>query len=172
VKVDSVTLDNKPNLIANCGPAAANLFASGADRVVIVWDLHPAWQVNKQKPCRKQDRDSILQALQQAGVGTRPVFLVCIEAELEAWLLADRNALEAVLGRPTRAANVPNIRHPEREDNPKGRLERIFQENGRGPYTDRTHAIRIVAAMKDLQTLAKRCPTFVRFALKSLNLQL
>ena len=38
-----VPMDNKPNRIETCGAVTANLFASGCDRVVILWDERPAW---------------------------------------------------------------------------------------------------------------------------------
>jgi hypothetical protein len=172
VVVDSVTLDNKPKMIAGCGKAAADLLSSGCERVVIVWDLYPAWRKDGERPCRKQDRTSILKSLTDAGVNTPNVFLVCIKEELEAWLLADRSALEAVLGRPSRAADVPNIRKPEQQKNPKKRLDKIFRDNAKGPYTDHVHAIWIVRQLDSVNILAKRSESFRRFALKAANLVL
>jgi len=43
LEIISVTLDNKPKLINNCGRSAAQLLKAGCDRVVIIWDLYPAW---------------------------------------------------------------------------------------------------------------------------------
>ena len=37
IQIASVTLDNKPKLLADCGEAAAQLFMDGCQRVVIVW---------------------------------------------------------------------------------------------------------------------------------------
>ncbi|MGE0825386.1 MAG: hypothetical protein AB7G75_27675 [Candidatus Binatia bacterium] len=93
IEIAHVTLDNKPKLVSECGAAAARLLAEGCERVVIVWDLHPPWRSNKQKPCRKEDRETISSALSRAGVDAQQVSLVCIEEELEAWLIADGRAL-------------------------------------------------------------------------------
>ena len=41
IQITSVTLDNKPNLITNCGKVAAQLIKQGCDRILIVWDLYP-----------------------------------------------------------------------------------------------------------------------------------
>jgi len=60
----SQTLDNKPRLLQNCGLVAANLLADGCERVLIVWDLRPAWPGGK--TCRKVERDAVL-ALSSQG---------------------------------------------------------------------------------------------------------
>lgn len=97
IEIAHVTLGNKPQLVAECGTAAAQLLAEGCERVVIVWDLHPPWRLNKQKPCRKKDREAIFSSLSRAGVDALQMSLVCIEEELEAWLIADGRALTSVL---------------------------------------------------------------------------
>ena len=40
--VKAFPLGKKPDLIKNCGQTAKDLLADGYDRVIIVWDLHPA----------------------------------------------------------------------------------------------------------------------------------
>ena len=37
------TLDNKKKLVENCGPVAKVLL-SECEKVIIVWDLYPAWR--------------------------------------------------------------------------------------------------------------------------------
>ena len=59
IEIVHVTLDNKPKLATECGTAAAKLLAEGCERIVIIWDLHPPWRSNRQKPCRKEDRETI-----------------------------------------------------------------------------------------------------------------
>ena len=56
----SRTLDNKPNLLRDAGKVAAELLADGCERVLIVWDLRPAWPDKKDRPCRKTEREAIL----------------------------------------------------------------------------------------------------------------
>jgi len=46
----SRTLDNKANLLKDAGKVAAALLAEGCERVLIVWDLRPAWPDKKHKP--------------------------------------------------------------------------------------------------------------------------
>jgi hypothetical protein len=48
---DIVTMDNKRNLIQTCGAVTAALFASGCDRVVILWDERPAWPKAGERLC-------------------------------------------------------------------------------------------------------------------------
>ena len=162
IELESVTLDSKQNLVSACGKAAAQLLSSGCERVVITWDLHPSWR--ETPPCRKEDREAIQRSLVAAEADTTRVFLVCIEEELEAWLIADNRAIEVVLSKPHRQIRINRARHPERVRNPKKRLRQIFQQEGK-KYIESIHAEKIVKAMPDLERL-KRIETFVRFALK------
>lgn len=164
VTISSITLINKPSMIAECGSAASNLLNEGCARVIIIWDLYPAWRENGQKPCRARDRELIFESLQSAGVRSR-VYLVCIEEELEAWLLSDSRAVSAVLSRPSHPVRIRDIRYPERESNPKKRMNRMFTEHRRGEYNDIVYAEKIVKAMPDLNRI-RRCTTFARFAEK------
>ncbi len=66
LEIVHVTLDNKRKLVTGVWQLLRNLLAEGCERVVIVWDLHPPWRSNKQKPCRKEDRESILNSLSKA----------------------------------------------------------------------------------------------------------
>lgn len=163
--VDPVTLDNKPNLIAKCGSAAALLLTEGCERVVVVWDLHPAWREDRARPCRKSDCDAARQSLTNAGVKTDEAFLVCVEEELEAWLLADGRALCAFLSRPTRRVEISDSKKPDLVRKPKTTLCKIMQQNGGGLYNDRVHALRIAQNIPDLNKI-KKSPTFCRFILK------
>lgn len=164
LEIKSETLDNKPNLIAECGTVAAQLLEDGCERVVIVWDLYPAWREKGAKPCRKEDREGIAASLTSAGLELDKVALVCIEEELEAWLLADNRAISIVLSRPTHKVDIKRQRNPER-GNPKKRMTKLFNENAGQPYRDLKHAETIAKAIPDFQRL-RRVDTFRRFALK------
>ncbi len=166
IEIMSVTLDNKPKLLDDCGQAAARLFQDGCERVVIVWDLYPPWRKGGVKPCRKDDRQAIARSLKRAKVKSKPVYLVCIEEELETWLIADGRALSTVLSRPAHPAKVRDLKKPEKISGPKTRLTKLFQQHRGQPYTDRFHAKKIVEAMPDLNKI-KRCASFVRFAVKA-----
>lgn len=164
IEISSATLDNKPNLVRECGIVAASLISDGCERVVIIWDLYPAWRVRGQKPCRKEDREDIFTSLKDAGVNPDHVGLVCIEEELEAWLIADERALSSTIHDyiAPHTARIRKVKHPERQSNPKKFINRVFQQNTGRPYTDRDHAIKIINHLQDFQRL-RACPTFVRF---------
>ncbi len=168
LEIESVTLDNKQKLIIDCGQAAAQLLTDGCHRVLIIWDLYPSWQ-REEAPCRKEDREAIERSLNIAAADKEKVALVCIEEELEAWLLADHRAVSAVLSKPHRKVNIKRQRSPERH-NPKKRMNRLFNENLGRPYIDRVYAEQIVKAMPDLNRL-KKVETFRRFASQLVNFE-
>jgi Domain of unknown function (DUF4276) len=164
IEIASVTLDNKPKMIAECGSVASTLLRQGCRRLLIIWDLYPAWREQGQSPCRAEDRALILDSLRSAGVRSH-VHLVCIEEELEAWLLSDGRAISSVLSTMAHPVRVADVRYAETVSNPKKRLNRIFSQNRRGTYNDIVHAEKIVKAMPDLSRIG-RCTTFTRFAEK------
>jgi hypothetical protein len=161
------TFRNAPDLKANCGPAAARFVAEGCKKVMIVWDLYPSWAEEGKKgvkPCRHEDKEAIRKSLRAAGVADGRVSLVCIEEELEAWLIADGRALAAVLSTQAHPiGRVKDHRSPDDVHNPKKYLRRLFKQSGRGDYSDRVHAAKIVDAMPDLNKL-RRSESFSRFA--------
>jgi hypothetical protein len=101
-------LDNKRRLVTECGDVAeALLRVERCSRIVVTWDLEPAWGG---VACRHQDKEHASESLKTAKVPMRQVLLLCIERELECWLMADKRALKTVIGRyktpaPTRSAS-------------------------------------------------------------------
>jgi hypothetical protein len=163
-------MDDKKNLLENCGPVAAILVES-CERVVILWDLYPAWRERHIKPCRKEDRSKIFTSLRSSRVPPEKVALVCIEEELEAWLLADIRALRYVLAvrkRPHPVGKLSQFKNPDRIRNPKTRLTKLFnQELGaHRRYIDYQDAIRIAQAVPDFSRI-RRSSTFSRFTEKT-----
>jgi hypothetical protein len=164
--VFSRTLDNKANLLRDAGNVAAGLLADGCKRVLIVWDLRPAWPDRKNKPCRRTEREEILAAIGKAGIDGQPVFLVCIEQELESWLLADEAKIAAYLSTAAHSYAVNPVKKPDRVHNPKSVMMRHFKAARNWNYVDRTHAIKVLKKGNlDLRKL-RRSPTFARFESK------
>lgn len=167
VKVSSRTMDNKENLLRDAGKVAAQLLQDGCSCVLIVWDLRPAWPDTKDKPCRHAERQTLLKMLAEAGVPPdAPVHLICIEQELESWLLANDKAIAALLSTDAHAYPVSRIRRPDTVAKPKAALIQHFK-NARGwRYDDKVDAIRVLrAANVDLARL-RRSMSFARFETK------
>ncbi|MGH8017627.1 MAG: DUF4276 family protein [Opitutaceae bacterium] len=165
-EIETATLGNKPALLRDCGAAADRLLnASECERVLIVWDLYPAWRARREKPCRHEDREAIFQSLRNAGVRRASVSLICIQEELEAWLLADDRALQRVINdlvHPHAAGRVPRTAAPDAKPGPKTALNRLFQKLTHRPYVDRIHARLIANQWIDWRRL-EASPTFCRF---------
>jgi len=139
----------KPELFVEAGSVTKSLFATGYDKVLIIWDILPRWE----KPDGEaQDRLDLLPSLVNAGVDTHPcLFLIAIHKELEAWLLADGTALSAVLSRPAHPVVIAHTRNADTVTNPKKRLEQLFEQHNvpfgpqpmQGAYQPKLAAIRI-----------------------------
>jgi len=98
VALESRTLDNKENLLRDAGRVAAQMLKDGCQCVLIIWDLRPSWPDKKVKPCRAAERKQVLESLTSAGLpAASPVYPVCIEQELESWLIACDHAISAYL---------------------------------------------------------------------------
>lgn len=168
IKCVSRTMDNKLKLLDGAAEIAKELLAEGCERVLIVWDLRPAWPDKKDKPCRAAERQTLLDALLKQGLQNRPVYLVCVEQELESWLLASDHAVSAFLSTPTRAYKAKTVKKPDRTPQPKAAMIRYFKEAQGRLYEDRVHAVKILkAAHLDLPKL-RHSVSFARFETKLL----
>ena len=155
LQIISRTLDDKQNLISKCGSTSAQLLELGCERVAVVWDLRPAWPDKKYNPCLKEERNAILDSLLAAKICLERVYLVCIEQELEAWLLADERALRYVLSTPAHPVTIKRRRRVDQIKNPKSVINNLYKEYKGTRYVDRYHAEPIVLAIPDLSRLRK-----------------
>jgi hypothetical protein len=168
-------LDNKPRLVTECGDVAANLLrVDRCQRVVVTWDLEPAWGGDS---CRHHDKEHAIESLRNANVPLQRVLLLCIERELECWLMADKRAMKTVIGRfkhPHPVGQLPDYDCPDDEiDRPKTELIRLFRrELGHvRKYMDRDHAILLARSVPDWSRL-RRSRSFNRFAEKAARVRL
>ncbi|HSN98720.1 MAG TPA: DUF4276 family protein [Candidatus Nanopelagicales bacterium] len=155
---------SKRVLFDECGKFVEGLFeAERCERVFVVWDLVPcdgAYLDEKGRPCRSRERAYLRQALRNKD-RARTVML-CITHELEAWLLCDSGALEAVLARPTHPIErIGDMKRPEELPNPKKHLGGLFKKHRGRDYEDRVHALQIMQQVKNLSKLEK-APSFAR----------
>lgn len=157
-------LGNKRNLLAECGESAAALFAGGCEKLIIIWDLYPSFK-RKEDPCRHNDKKLIFESLDDAGVGSENVELICIEAELETWLVADYRAVRDVIRQWAPKANIGRLKQALQSKDPKEILDRLFREHAKRPYQPHVHAEKIIKAMPNLRLL-NRVESFRRFESK------
>ena len=167
IRIKSRTLDNKSNLLRDAGRVAAQLLGEGCTCVLVVWDLRPAWPDKKHKPCRHDERQELLTCLAEAGVPAgAPVYLICIEQELESWLLANERAISGLLSTPSHAYEVPKVKAPDKVAQPKAALIEHFKKARNWRYDDKVDALRVLkAAAIDLPRL-RRSASFARFEIK------
>lgn len=167
IQIVSRTLDDKPNLLSEAGKVAALMLADGCQCVLIIWDLRPSWPDTKHKPCRHNERQAVLLSLAQAGIApAQPVHLVCIEQELESWILADETNISSYLSTPAHAYTAKRVSKPDREVNPKSVMMKHFK-NARGDrYVDRTHAYKIISNTPPNWKKLRRSDSFARFESK------
>ena len=168
-------LDNKPRLLDECGEVASALIEiEKCTRVVVSWDLEPAWGGTA---CRHDDKEKALQSLSGASVPLAKVLLLCVERELECWLMADKRALQTVIERfkhPHPVGELPDYRRPDQQiRRPKTELIRLFQrELGKyRKYVDRDHAMYLARSVNDWSKI-RRSDSFRRFAEKAAGVQL
>lgn len=167
VQLVSRTLDNKPNLLTDAGKVAASLLADRCACVMIVWDLRPAWPDKKNKPCRYDERQALLQALAQAGIAaTKPVYLVCIEQELESWVLADEKNISDFLSTPAHPYSAKQVSKPDRAPNPKAVMMNHFKLARGSRYDDKIHAVKILSQNPPNWKRLRRSASFARFESK------
>ena len=165
-KIISQTMDNKLKLLEGAAAVAKKLLEQGCERVLIVWDLRPAWPDKKDKPCRAKERQTLLDGLQKEGLQDAPVYLVCIEQELESWLLASDHAISAFLSRPAHPYQANRVRRPDHEANPKAVMNNHFKAARGTQYEDRVHAVNILKAAPPDWNRLRRSVSFARFEAK------
>ena len=154
----------------------AKVLLHECEKVIIVWDLFPAWREKGFRPCRFEDRQAIFQSLRTEQVDKNKVFLVCIQEELEAWLLADNRAISVTLSfckHPHPVGRIARYTNPDTVRNPKKVLNRLFKRElgERRRYVDFEHAVRIVKEIPDFNRI-RRSASFQRFALKVAGVKL
>lgn len=167
----SRTMDNKLNLLEGAANVAKRLLRQdGCNKVLIIWDLRPAWPDKKDKPCRANERNILLKGLGDAGLqDNSTVYLVCIEQELESWLLACEHAISTFLSTPAHPYKAKVVKKPDREQQPKAIMNNHFQQAKGYRYEDRLHALKVLKADEfDVKRL-RRSVSFMRFETKLLT---
>lgn len=163
ITVDTDALGNKRRLLCECGSSAAQLLQDGCEKVFIIWDLYPSFK-RKEAPCRHRDRTLIRESLAAAGVSDASVSLICIEAELESWLVADYRAVREVLRRWNPSAKTGRMKQALRTTDPKAVLARLFEQQIGAPYQPHIHAKQIAQKLRLVDL--RKVESFRRFESK------
>lgn len=162
-QVEPEFLLNQDNLVQRCGDSAKLLFdEKKCDCVIILWDLQPLWKKYPNPQAKRlADISKIMTSLSKAGLpSTAPIYLVCLEYELESWFIIDRVILSTAFPGKNITA-YPKERHWTRLD-PKTILGNYFA----GGYSATT--VQVKRLLRGLDNAAKdrlerNCRTFKEF---------
>ncbi|MDR1289874.1 MAG: DUF4276 family protein [Planctomycetaceae bacterium] len=149
---------NKPQMIKNCGNIADLLLNSEyCDVVAIIWDLVPSWGG---RSCRKEDIEKIKSSLRDADVDLSKIKFICIEPELEGWLIVDGSALtryKRKICSPHRVNKFKNISQSNNDNDSKKHIRKYLER-----YNDIIDAIKIVELFDNFDKVARKHTSFRR----------
>ena len=139
--------DGCGKILGKCRAWAANLKARGCSLLILVHDLDTKNV--------KTLRNTLIDALTPAPISN--YVIVIPVREIEAWLLADHEAIMRAVKAEKRLKKIPN---PETIDDPKKRLRKEISRitNNRKAYVSTTHN-KIIAQYAQLANL-RRCSSF------------
>lgn len=163
--VDIVPAGNRRNLLSEAPRIAQNLLNDGCTAVFVVWDVFPGWEDQGGTTDCTVHRNTLLTNLGAAKVSKERIIPIAIQAELEAWLLADGDALSAAMSTSAHKVKVGHERSPDTISNPKKKLDRLFRTNKVGTYNVSIHAGKIASNWKTTKRL-ERSQSFLRLAVK------
>lgn len=164
-QAEIVPSGNRPKVLQEAPIVARILLDSGCDAVFVMWDVFPEWrEQGGTTDCRVHCK-TLADNLQAAGMVDLPIIPVAIHEELEAWLLCDADALMATIGQRLQKKNIPHERRPDRVQEPKKKLERLFQLARRNTYNPSISAGKIAQQLMSTKRLRKS-QSFLRFEAK------
>jgi len=150
---------NKPDMINKCGKVAELLLHKDrCDKVAIIWDLMPPWGG---RACRKTDIEAIIRNLSDYQVDLNRIKLICIEPELEGWLIVDGNGItkyKQYLSHPHPVPPFTGIKLRPQSNDAKKRITRYLGRR----YNDLLEAIKIVKYFDDFDRIVRKHPSFRR----------
>jgi hypothetical protein len=150
---------NKPGMISKCGEIAQTLIqAEHCNKVAILWDLIPTWGGTA---CRKDDVDAITNNLSAANVDLNKIKLICIEPELEGWLIVEGTALtkyKTDICHPHPIKKFPGTKLSSKSNASKKTINKYLERK----YNDISEAIRITKNIDDFNKIARKHDSFKR----------
>ena len=136
-------IGNRPEKIAR----TCRVLAQNYDKFIILKDLH-----RYREEAIERIRRKILGSV-DAQTSTRIFFLIVRHA-IEAWFLADADALSRVYN-----CRVPEISDPEEIENPAEELGRLLERHGK-KYIKSERISKRIMDESDLQKVSNKCPSF------------
>lgn len=158
-------LKSKKELEKDCGKEVKRLKELGCDKIFVVWDLIPVWKEDG-KPCRHEDKESIVASLTAHQIGTEDIILLCVEKELESWLIADEKALkEYFITKGNMKDEIKKVKTPDIHHDPKGLMSKYFKIYKGQSFEPMIHLDTLLVKFTDVKNL-RRSSSFKRFYLK------
>jgi hypothetical protein len=135
--------------LLNRGHRILKLFSdNGCERFVICYDC------NGHDPTERR-QEAERRVIRASGIQTDHVIVVPVQ-ELEAWIIADNAAVQAVV----RSWQVTDITSPERIRDPKEYLKKMSRGPNMKPRYDPANHNPDIAKDLDLDKVAQKCPSF------------
>lgn len=120
-------LKSKKELEKDCGKEVKRLKDLGCQKIFVVWDLIPVWKEDG-TPCRHDDKEAIKKSLAAHQLTAHDIIFLCVEKELEAWLIADERALkDFFITKNSMKDEIKKVRTPDTHHDPKGLLTKYFK---------------------------------------------
>jgi len=165
-------LKSKKELEKECGKEVKRLKGIGCQVIFVVWDLIPAWKEDG-KPCRHDDKEAIKKSLAAFNLTENEIIFLCIEKELEAWLIADEKALkEYFITKKSMKDEIVKIRYPDTHHDPKGLLDKYFTlYRGHRSFQPMIHTEPLLKHYSEVRNF-RRSKSFKRFYYKLTGKQL
>lgn len=158
-------LKSKKELEKECGKEVKRLKDLGCQKIFVVWDLIPVWKEDR-KPCRHDDKEAIKKSLVAHELGSNDIIFLCVEKELESWLVADERALkDFFITNNSMKDEIKRVARPDKHHDPKGVLSDYFKMYRGVKFQPIIHTDHILGKMRDVRNL-RRSESFKRFYFK------
>lgn len=159
-------MKSKKELEKGCGKEVKRLKSIGCEKIFVVWDLIPTWKEDG-TPCRHDDKEKIKKSLAAYALTSNDIIFLCIERELESWLIADEKALKSFfITKNDMKDEITQVKYPDKHHDPKGLLNKYFNTYRRvRSFEPMIHTELLLAKMTDVHNL-RRSKSFQRFYFK------
>jgi hypothetical protein len=160
MKIQAFPLGNKTNLIEQCDEVCETLVQSGFDKALIIWDLSPSFPDKRAKLDCVSEVAHVRKKLTQRNIPEDFYKLICVEYELESYIVADGRGLTAYRQSLT-THKMPAFTDRKRKHDQKGPKYVIW--NYWGDYNETLHALKLFELLPDFNRVYARNPSFKRF---------